>query len=193
MACQNRGMDLSGIDTARLSLDPLTMADAEALHDLFISPGVRRFLWDDQVVPFEQAVEVIEISNNLRDKHGFGLWGVRLLQRRDLIGFCGYWYFRDPPELEILYGLAPQYWGRGYTTEAAAAMLRYGFEVLGFHEVRGSTDAPNVASVRVMEKIGMRCERRQSVNGLNTLFFSMSRAALPNHGAAYALRRSQPA
>ncbi len=181
-------MNGHGIDTTRLCLDPLEAADAEALHELFTAPGVRRFLWGDQTIPFEQAIEVIEISRGLLGKEGSGLWGVRLKRSTNLVGACGYWYFRNPPEREILYAMAPQYWGRGYASEAAAAALRYGFEELRFTEVRGSTDAPNVASVRVMEKIGMRCERRQTAAGLDTLFFSISRGVFEARAANYTLR-----
>jgi ribosomal-protein-alanine N-acetyltransferase len=45
-----------------------------------------------------------------------------------LIGFCGFWFFYDPPELQLLYGIAPDRWGKGLAAEIARAMIRYGFE-----------------------------------------------------------------
>jgi RimJ/RimL family protein N-acetyltransferase len=56
-------------------------------------------------------------------------------------------------------------------------LVRYGFEELGFSEVWASTDAPNAASARVLEKAGLRFERRAVVNGLATLFYCLPRPA----------------
>jgi len=89
----------------------------------------------------------------------------------EIIGFCGFWYFRDPPELELIYGLAPAYWGQGFATEAVRAMMQYGFDRLSLKEIVGSTDAANVASARVMEQAGMKLIRRATVGGLETLFY----------------------
>jgi [ribosomal protein S5]-alanine N-acetyltransferase len=54
--------------------------------------------------------------------------------------------------------LAQAHWGKGYATEAGAAMLRYGFDEVGFHRITATCDPDNVASARVLEKIGMRYE-----------------------------------
>ncbi len=52
------------------------------------------------------------------------------------------------------------YWGNGYATEAAAAMLRYGFETLGLHRIYSTADERNVGSWRVMEKLKMTRQGR---------------------------------
>ena len=62
---------------------------------------------------------------------------------------------------DLGYDLAPRYWGRGYATEAARAIVRFGFEELGLHRIWSWCIADNVASARVMEKVGMRLEGRQ--------------------------------
>lgn len=61
---------------------------------------------------------------------------------------------------EIAYVLHPDYWGRGIATEAAQRLLRFGFEILGLHRIHATCDPRNVASARVMEKIGMQYEGR---------------------------------
>jgi RimJ/RimL family protein N-acetyltransferase len=63
-------------------------------------------------------------------------------------------------EAEIGYELAPDEWGRGYATEAAQAIVRFGFEELGLHRISAWTVAENVASARVLEKVGMTLEGR---------------------------------
>jgi RimJ/RimL family protein N-acetyltransferase len=116
------------------------------------------------------------------DAHGYGLWGARLHDREELVGFGGFWYFHTLPKLELLYGIAPQHWNRGLATEIARTLVRYGFEELEFSEVRASTDAPNAASARVLEKAGLRFERRAVVDGLETLFYWLPRSAFQPGG-----------
>jgi len=77
--------------------------------------------------------------------------------------------------LELLFGLSPTHWGQGFATEAAEAVIRYAFETLGVTLVHASTDVPNQASVRVMERLGMHFERQATINGLDTLFYRLPR------------------
>jgi ribosomal-protein-alanine N-acetyltransferase len=163
------------LETDRLRLCPLALDDADDLHRLWTDPGVRRYLWDGEAIPPEQTREIVLRSVELFEREGLGLWAVRPRERDGLIGFSGYWFFREPPELELLYGIAAEHWGRGYATEAARAMLRYGFERLGFDRVAASTDPPNAASIRVLEKLGMRFERRETIKGLGTVFYGITR------------------
>jgi RimJ/RimL family protein N-acetyltransferase len=84
--------------------------------------------------------------------------------------------------LELLYGIAPEHWNRGLATEIARTLVRYDFEELGFSEVWASTDAPNAVSARVLEKAGLRFERRAVVDGLETHFYSLPRSAFQPDG-----------
>ena len=163
------------IETERLRLAPLAQDEMEDLHLLWTRPEVRRWLWDDQVIPPEQTDEVVAESGRLFGERGFGLWGVRDPASDALLGFGGFWHFRDPPELELVLGLAPEHQGRGLATEAGRALIGHAFATLGFAEVRGSTDAPNAPSVRLMERLGMAFERRETVAGLDTVFYHVLR------------------
>ncbi len=170
------------IETTRVRLRPLTPADLDVLHQLWTHPRVRKYLWDSEVILPEQTASVIKTSTGLFTEKGFGLWGVTPQAANDLIGFAGYWFFRDPPELELLYGIAADHWGRGLATEAARALVRYGFEQLDF------TDAPNVASVRVLEKAGLQFERRAVRGGLDTVYYRLRRERFHAADAPYRLR-----
>jgi RimJ/RimL family protein N-acetyltransferase len=81
------------------------------------------------------------------------------------IGVIGLGLTREHSRAELGYWIGKPYWNRGYATEAARAVLRYGFEVLGLNRVWAHHFARNPASGRVLEKIGMKCEgtRRQHV------------------------------
>src|SRR5215831_7951968 len=128
------------LTTARLHLVPLASSDTDALHALWTTAGIRRYLWDDEVVPQSQAVAVIEESQRLFAERRFGLWSARCHDDPGLIGFGGFWHFREPPELELLYGVAESAWNRNYATEIAQAVIDYGVRSLGMRTIRGSTD-----------------------------------------------------
>jgi ribosomal-protein-alanine N-acetyltransferase len=166
------------IQTARMELRPLRSADGDLVHRMWTNPDVRRFLFDDQIVPRARVDEEIAASAARFGAGTCGLWAMRDLRGDALVGFCGYRPFHDPPQLQLLYGLDPACWGKGFATEAARAMLRHGFLVHGFDPIVACTDAPNVASVRVMERAGMRFEKRVMVDGLDTIYYVLSRAEL---------------
>ncbi len=167
------------LTTPRLVLRPLTAVDTEPLHALWTSAGVRRFLWDDEIIPIERTRASIELNHRLFAEHRYGLWGARPTGTDDLIGFGGLWPFRDPPELELVYGIADALCGRGYATEIARAVVAYCFDVLDMSVVRASTDAGNTPSARVLEKLRFRQTRRGEVAGLDTAFYELSLDAAP--------------
>lgn len=92
-------------------------------------------------------------------EHGFGLWAVEVLHIAPFIGFVGLSIPRFEahftPCLEIGWRIAEPYWNRGYATEAARAVVQFGFERLQRGEIVSFTAPENLASRRVMEKIGM--------------------------------------
>jgi RimJ/RimL family protein N-acetyltransferase len=92
--------------------------------------------------------------------HGFGFWAVsRLDETADFIGFIGLAVqaFRAPftPCVEIGWRLAAEHWNRGLATEGARTALEHGFGALGLREIVAYTVPANLASRRVMEKLGM--------------------------------------
>ncbi len=169
-------MTLNTIETASLRLRPYQREDLDALHAFFTQQEVRRYLLDDEIVSRQWVAEEISGSIASFDRYGFGQWAVFLDPAAPLIGFCGYRFFHQPPERQLLYGIAPEHWGRGLATEAARAMIRFAFEHLDFESVVASTDAPNTASVRVMEKAGLSFEKRLMIDGLDTIYYSLPRS-----------------
>ncbi|HYE94743.1 MAG TPA: GNAT family N-acetyltransferase, partial [Rubricoccaceae bacterium] len=164
------------LETDRLRMTPLSSEEAGDLHALWTQPEVRRYLWDDQVLAPEQTAAILRENEALFAREGFGLWALREKDAPALVGFGGYWHFREPPERELILGLAPAHWYRGLATEAGRALIRHAFEGLGFDEVRGSADAANTPSIRLMERLGMHAERRAAVGGLDTHFARLARA-----------------
>ena len=157
--------------TSRCELRPVTPGDAAELQALWTAPRVRRFLWDDEIIPLERTVDAIRTSEALFHAHRFGLWAVRVKREEPITGFAGIWPFRDPPEFELLYGVAESHWGRGLAVEASRAVLNYCRDALAMTIVRASTDAANTASVRVLDRLGFAEVRRAHAGGLDTLFY----------------------
>jgi ribosomal-protein-alanine N-acetyltransferase len=179
------------ITTTRLRLRPLSLEDLDPMLALWTGPGVRRFLFDDQIISRQQAEREIIDSIKRFGTLGCGLWGAALRGDTRLVGFCGYRFFHQPPQLQLLYGVDPAHWSKGLATEAARAMIRFALEDLGFDRVIASADAPNAASLRVMEKAGMNFDRRDLVNGLDTIFYSIERQDLKSDDSFYEVHRSE--
>jgi len=166
------------LTTERLTLRPLATADADALHAFCTDPEVRRYLWDDEIVPRDTVDAIIRQSEASFVAEGFGFFGLELRESeasRGLVGFCGHRRFEDGRHVELLYGILPDYWGEGLVSEAAVEVLRHGFEECGIERVIAATDTPNQRSVRVLQRLGMCFDCRREFHGLDTVFYSMTR------------------
>lgn len=82
----------------------------------------------------------------------------------------------DTREPELEWALMPAYWGRGLATELGRALIAYGFEVAGFDHLLAFTSPQHAASIRVMQKIGMRFERQAVFRGEEYVFYRIDRA-----------------
>jgi RimJ/RimL family protein N-acetyltransferase len=159
--------------TARLELRPCGPDDVDALHALWTDPDVRRYLWDGEVIPRERAAGIVAESAASFVREGFGQWLVRRAGAPEPVGFCG--LRRAGDEVELLYGLWPAHQGVGLAAEAARAVLRHGFASVGLARIVARTDPPNRASVRVMERLGMRFEWERVLSGMPTLQYAIAR------------------
>lgn len=170
------------IETERLLLVPFAAGDVDALHELWTDPAVRLYLWDDVVIPRSTAEEIVAGSARDFEERGFGFWALYLLDGSDeLMGFCGFRTFEGTETPELLYGILPRFWGRGFVTEAGHAVIRHGFEHCGFERILGATDTPNQSSVRVMQRLGMVFEDRREFHGLDTVFYSLTPQDYADH------------
>jgi [ribosomal protein S5]-alanine N-acetyltransferase len=168
-------MGLPTLETERLILRPWSLDDIDALHQVWAHPEVRRYLWDDDAISRQRAAAAVEAGVAGANRNGVGLWCVLPKPASELAGFSGFRYIEDSPEIELLYGLLPEYWGRGLATEAARAVLEYGFDAALFTRIYARTDVPNRASVRVLERLGMKLERETHLGVRPTLIYSLAR------------------
>ncbi len=171
------------LTTGRLELVPFAEEHLDVLHALWIDADVRRYLWDDRIISRQEATDVIKASRASFEQDGFGFW---LLISRDggkTAGFAGLRRFGDDGEIEILYGLAPGVWGRGLATEASRRVLRFAFKDLKLSEVFAGADPPNTRSFRVMKRLGFEFRGRRLIGGIETDYYSITRAQFPSGSA----------
>jgi RimJ/RimL family protein N-acetyltransferase len=149
------------IETARLILRRFQEEDAGSILDLYGNPDVVRYLYTEPLLPdglraaldrrlrsprLEAEGDILELATELRSSGQF-VGGMTFIYRSSA-------HSRG----EIGYTISPRFTGQGFATEGAVALLRLGFETLGLHRIEGQCDARNLASARVMERIGMRRE-----------------------------------
>lgn len=159
------------LTTARLTLRPFSSRDVGELHALFIAPEVRRFLLDDHIVDRGWMADEIAESDRRFAESGAGLWSIRTAGAPKIVGFAGFRPFFDPPRLQLLYGLLPDVWGRGFAREAAERVCRYAVDELGFAKIEAATDVPNVRSARVLEALGFEVQRTTEDGTAGTTFW----------------------
>ncbi|SBW05980.1 N-acetyltransferase GCN5 [uncultured delta proteobacterium] len=149
------------LETARLILRPWRDEDYEPFYTMSVDPRVCEYL-----PPFPDRAASDAFVDGRRkelDARGWGFWA---LEEKDSSRFVGTAGIHEPgPEfgvgrqcVEIGWRLAPPFWGRGYATEAAREILRFGFCTLKLPEIVSFTALGNARSYAVMERLGMRRE-----------------------------------
>jgi len=142
--------------TERLELRRFTAADLEPLLDVFGDPEVMRHVGEERRPLRAEGVRaLVAASDDHWDEHGFGLLAIVELATGRLVGEAGLQFLEAGPDIELGYTLARAAWGRGYATEAARAVLRWGFAGLRLHRVVAVADPANAASLHVLDKLGM--------------------------------------
>lgn len=157
------------LETQRLLMRPFSSDDKELIFNVMKDKEMFEYTPDEPWHSIENAEEFINLVLWLYDseyetfKHFFA---VIEKESGKLIGVCGVGGIDyDRSENEVLYHIGKEYWGKGYATEAAQAMLEYSFEQLGLSKVIGVVHPDNNASNRVMEKIGLK--RIGTISGLD--------------------------
>ena len=143
------------LDTARLRLRPFTDADAEALFALQSNAYVLRY-WDSP--PWSERARAARFIAACRQLADEGT-GARLVIDRasdgSFVGWCSLTRWNpDYRSASLTYCLEHAAWGHGYATEAVRALLQWAFDTLDLNRVQAEADTRNVASARVLEKLG---------------------------------------
>ncbi|HLK29131.1 MAG TPA: GNAT family N-acetyltransferase [Puia sp.] len=145
------------IETPRLYLREWKDSDAPLFIEMNRDERVMEFF--PALLSEEETLAMIERIKKFLDENKFGLWAAERKDSNEFIGFIGLSVPRFQsdftPCVEIGWRLAHKHWGKGFATEAAAACLDYGFNILHLDEIVSFTSVLNIKSINVMKKIGM--------------------------------------
>ncbi|MSU19985.1 MAG: N-acetyltransferase [Pedosphaera sp.] len=159
------------IETERLLIRPVRSDDLPEVYARASDPEVLRFT--GEVLSYNDTQRLLQnLIDEQSAKAPLGGRAVVLKSKQLNIGYCGFDYLPHLPEkpIEIFYGITRRFWGAGFATEAATAMLHHGFAKLDLKEIVASVHPANLRSMRVAEKIGLtyrtkiNCPKQGMVN-----------------------------
>jgi RimJ/RimL family protein N-acetyltransferase len=143
--------------SARLKYRRLTADDLVTFHALVVDDHVRRYLLDGLTMDLAWCREQVAASDDLFAERGVGLWLAYREGETTPLGFCGFIRFGETgAEPQLLYALPVAHVGQGYATEMARALVEYVRLHTWATEIISAVDEPNVASSRVLEKLGFQ-------------------------------------
>ncbi len=144
------------LETLRLAMRDFVAEDSDDLLRLNSDPRVMRYIGDGEPIAAQRHADIMRrVLGYPKLYPDLGFW---YTTRRDTGKFIGWFtlkYCGKSADIETGYMLLPEAWGRGYATEGATAMVRYGFDDLGLHRVIGVTHPDNIASQKVLRKAGL--------------------------------------
>lgn len=154
----------TGPETPRLLHRVMTTDDAESFFALNSHPDVMRYTGEPPLRSLDEARDAIASYPDF-DTVGYGRWACVLKETDAMIGFCGLKRLDDLGEVDVGFRFLPEYWGRGLATEACSASLVFGFKTIGLARIIALVLPENGASVRVLEKVGMRPDGEVEYDG----------------------------
>lgn len=147
------------LETERLVLRHLTLNDAPFILELLNDPSFLRFIGDRKVRSLQDArLYILHGPIASYEKNGFGLFLAFLKESGDPIGMCGLLKRETLPDVDIGFALMPASCRQGFASEAIAATLAFGRDHFSLKRILAITSPDNVASIRVLEKSGLKFE-----------------------------------
>lgn len=147
------------LTTERLILRAHTDDDADIVSKIWSGEEMMRYISMDPLDTPEKALGLLGwFRGNYESQEGVQ-WGYVLKETGALIGSGGFYHWeRDDRKLDIGYHVLPQYWGKGYATEAARAVCKWCFDALDVHRIQADCTDGNIGSESVMLKLGFKFE-----------------------------------
>ncbi|WP_299789563.1 GNAT family N-acetyltransferase [uncultured Shewanella sp.] len=144
-------------ETERLLFRRFSLDDVAGFYGLNLDPLVLKFTGDK---PFSSRSEVVRFIEEYDqyDKYGFGRWSLYLKSSGEYIGFCGLRQSPETGEVDIGFRLMRRFWHRGYALESAKASLELAFTRYGVDTVIARAMKNNLASQRLIQKLGMQLD-----------------------------------
>lgn len=149
------------IQTNRLTLQEISWDDLEMIHQLHSIPEVDEFntLGIPKNLTETRNIIKADIENQNQTPRSRFCWKAIVIETGDFIGLAGMTLSNDRFKTgEFYYKLLPEFWGNGFATEMAKALIKFGFEECKLHRIEAGVATQNLASIRVLKKAGMTRE-----------------------------------
>ena len=163
------------IETERLILSPLTTADAAFMLELMNEPAFIEYVADRGLRTEADAAHYLaEKILPSYQRFGFGFYRVTLKATQSAVGICGLVKRETLEDPDIGFSILQRFCRKGYAYEAAAAVMEYGRNDLGLIRICGVTAPGNQASIRLLEKLGLKFQGKMHLPGYGpeSLLFS---------------------
>lgn len=149
------------LKTQRLELIEINEYHQSDLFEILSNESITRFCGVDSLKNIQEAETTIQWFKNLfTNKLGIR-WGIQLHNQNNIIGTLGFNSFEKNNTATIGYELHPAHWNKGYTTEALDTVIKYGFKELQIKKIEAGVMVSNVASEKVLLKLGFKKETGQ--------------------------------
>ncbi|HLQ66916.1 MAG TPA: GNAT family N-acetyltransferase [Candidatus Limnocylindrales bacterium] len=156
------------LETPRLTLRRFSMGDAPFVIELLNDPAWLEHIGDRNVRTLEDARAYLQKGAlAMYERLGFGMYVVVLTESGQSIGTCGLIQREGLDDADIGFAFLPQFRGAGYAFESAAAVLEHARTGLGLKRIVAIVSPANHRSIRILEKIGLKFERRVKLPGDN--------------------------
>ncbi|KAA9041697.1 GNAT family N-acetyltransferase [Ginsengibacter hankyongi] len=161
-------------ETPRLFLRRFTEADAKLIYKLNSDPEIVKYVHEPVLENEEQAKKILTDFILPQYKLNLGRWAIHTKADYEFIGWCGLKYIKETGIIDLGYRLLKTAWGKGYATEAAQYTLIYGLRDLKIKVITGMAHVENIASIKVLEKIGMKFTRDEIIDGQPVKVYTLS-------------------
>jgi RimJ/RimL family protein N-acetyltransferase len=149
------------LETKRLLLRPLELSDAEAMFSMDSTPEVHKYLWQNPTQTVEETIKIIDSVKKQYLSNTIGRFATVLKETGEFIGWTGIKFVNDHIEngntnfYDYGYRLHPDFWNKGFATEASVAWLEFGFNQMKIDKMNAYTHFYNGASNHILQKVGM--------------------------------------
>lgn len=167
-------------ETPRLILRQFTEEDSPLILQLNSDPEIVKYVHEPVLTTEGQAKKIIVDIILPQYKNNLGRWAIYTKTNNEFIGWCGLKYRPELNEIDLGYRLKKDAWRKGFATEAAKHTLDHGFNKLHLKLITGRAHIENIASIKVLEKIGMQFGREEIVDDCQVRTYTASNPSFNN-------------
>jgi ribosomal-protein-alanine N-acetyltransferase len=165
--------------TDRLILRRMNKSDINEIFKMRSDSEIMRFIREPQTNP-DETWNWIKLVSSEWETTKIGFCAVVEKDSMNTIGWCGLWRLKETDEIEVGYAIAKEYQRKGFATEAAAAVLEYGFDEIDLEEIVAVAYPDNAASQNVMKQLGMSFDYTGEFYGRELVHYSISKTTWKN-------------